>query len=77
MKLTVKRTAGTEQMSVVTVGTSAVDARPGTDYESMTQELVFPAGMTSKEVSIRLPAVSYTHLRAHEIRRRTCPFMWV
>lgn len=56
VKLTVKRTAGTEQMSVVTVGTSAVDARPGTDYESMTQELVFPAGMTSKEVSIRLPA---------------------
>ncbi len=54
VKVRILRTKGTDQMSIVTVGTSAETAVPGEDYETHKQDVVFPAGMTEKEVSIKL-----------------------
>ncbi len=52
--LTVNKTEGLEKLSVLTVGTSAVTAKAGVDYESVNEALVFAPGMTSKEVTIPL-----------------------
>ncbi len=52
--ITVKKTSGTEQMSIVNIGTTADTAKAGKDYTSVNESLVFPAGMTEKTVSIPL-----------------------
>ena len=52
--LTVNKTSGTEKLSVLTVGTSALTAKAGTDYETVNTALVFAPGMTSKTVTIPL-----------------------
>lgn len=54
--ITIKRTSAINQLSVVSVGTSAKTAQAGTDYTSVKQDLVFAPGM--KEKSITIPIVN-------------------
>ncbi len=56
VELTVNKTAGTEKLSVLNVGTSELTAKAGTDYEAVNEALVFAPGMTSKTVKIPLVA---------------------
>ncbi len=51
-KVTVVRTSGVDQMAFVTVGTKAITAVPNTDYEAVTQELIFAPGVEEKTVEI-------------------------
>ncbi len=60
VELTVNKTSGTEKMSVLTVGTSAVTAKEGVDYETVKTSLVFAPGMKSKTVTVPLIKESET-----------------
>lgn len=51
-KVTIVRTNGIDQLAFVTVGTKSVDAVPNVDYESVVEELIFPAGVTEKTVEV-------------------------
>lgn len=51
-KVTIVRTSGVDQLAFVTVGTRSIDAVPNTDYEAVTQELIFAAGVTEKTIEI-------------------------
>ena len=51
-KVTIERKSGIDQMAFVTVGTKAVTAVANEDYEAVTQELLFPAGVESKTIEI-------------------------
>lgn len=51
-KVTIVRTSGVDQLAFVTVGTKSIDAVPNTDYEAVTQELIFAAGVTEKTIEI-------------------------
>lgn len=52
--VTIEKICGTEQLSVVTVGTSELTAKPGVDYETMREDVIFAPGMTSKTVTVPL-----------------------
>lgn len=51
-KVTIVRTSGEDQMAFVTVGTKSITAVPNTDYEAVTEELIFAPGVTEKTVEI-------------------------
>lgn len=58
--ITIKKTSGINQLSMVNVGTSSINAKAGKDYESINESVVFPAGMKEKTVSVPLVSDSDT-----------------
>lgn len=55
-EVTIVRTKGVDQIAFVTVGTKAIDAVAGVDYEATNQELIFPAGVTEQTVEVPITA---------------------
>ena len=53
-KVIVKRVSGVEKIASVVVGTGAVSAQPGVDYEAVNTEVLFTQGMTEQVVEIPL-----------------------
>lgn len=52
VKVTIERTTATETFASATVGTVAIDAVPGEDYEAVNTEVIFPQGVTEQTIEI-------------------------